>query len=199
MRILVVLGHPGPGSFNHAIAERAVQALRANGHEIFFHDLYAEGFAALMPAEELGRDADLSPEIARHCRELADAEGIVIVHPNWWGQPPAILKGWVDRVFRPGIAYAFAEDDSGAGVPAGLLKARRAVVLNTSDTAKEREREVFGDPLESLWSRCILGYCGVTEIRRKNYGVVVNSLPEEREAWLRDTEETVDRAFPASS
>jgi NAD(P)H dehydrogenase (quinone) len=54
--------------------------------------------------------------IELHCREIADVDGI-IVHPNWWGQPPAILKGWVDRVLRPGVAYRFLEGDAGEGVP----------------------------------------------------------------------------------
>jgi putative NADPH-quinone reductase len=55
--------------------------------------------------------------VQAHCGEIARAEGIIIVHPNWWGQPPAIMKGWIDRVFRPGVAYRFTEDDKGDGVP----------------------------------------------------------------------------------
>ena len=74
----------------------------------------------------------------------------MIVHPNWWGQPPAILKGWVDRVFRPGIAYRFVEGDAGEGVPIGLLKASAAVVFNTSNTPDARERFAFGDPAAVL-------------------------------------------------
>ncbi len=198
MKVLVILGHPRAGSLNHAIAERAVAVLRANGHEVIFHDLCAEGFAPALAPSELERDAVLEAEIERHCRELAEADGIVIIHPNWWGQPPAVLKGWVDRVFRPGVAYAFAPDDSGEGVPAGLLKAGCAVVFNTSDTPAEREREAFGDPLDALWRRCILGYCGVPDIRMRTYRVVVSSSQEEREAWLRDAGDTVGRAFPPS-
>ena len=199
MAVLVILGHPRKGSFNHAIAERAVEALSGNGHDVIFHDLYDEGFPALLSRDELRRDASLSPDIERHCSELAAADGIIIIHPNWWGQPPAILKGWVDRVFRPGVAYEFVGDDTGAGVPSGLLKARSALVFNTSDTPKEREMEAFGDPLESLWASCILGYCGIPEIRRKTYGVIVTSTEKEREAWLQDVAETVARAFPAPS
>ena len=64
-----------------------------------------------------------------HCQELAVAEGIIVIHPNWWGMPPAILKGWVDRVIRTGVAYEFLEGDSGEGVPRGRLLARRAIVF----------------------------------------------------------------------
>jgi NAD(P)H dehydrogenase (quinone) len=124
MKISVILAHPDKNSFNHAIARAAVETLRENGHEIAFHDLYHEKFPAILPAKEIPRGADLPPVIRRHCAEIAAAEGIIIVHPNWWGQPPAILKGWVDRVLRPGVAYKFEEGDSlGAGALIGLLKA----------------------------------------------------------------------------
>ena len=78
-----------------------------------------------------------------------------------------MVKGWVDRVFRPGVAYEFEEDDSGEGVPIGLLRARAAVVFNTSNTPEEREQEVFGDPLETLWKTCIFDLCGVKEFHRQ--------------------------------
>ena len=91
MKILVVLGHPQPGSFNHALAEAVVSALEERGHEVVFHDHYAEGFDPLLPAEEILSDGPVDPEVVRHGAELAAAEGIVVVHPNWWGQPPAIL------------------------------------------------------------------------------------------------------------
>jgi putative NADPH-quinone reductase len=67
--------------------------------------------------------------VAAHCEDLAIAEGLVIIHPNWWGGPPAILKGWVDRVMRAGLAYQLSAE----GVPKGLLQASRALVLNTSE------------------------------------------------------------------
>ena len=134
MRTLVILAHPTPGSLNHAIAETAAETLRGLGHEVVFHDLCAEGFEPLLPGPEIARGASLPPLVARHCDELAEADGIVIVHPNWWGMPPAVLAGWVDRVVRPGVAYEFIEGDAGEGVPQGLLKARWAAVFNTANT-----------------------------------------------------------------
>lgn len=110
MNISVILAHPVSGSFNHAIAETAVDALRRNGHSVSFHDLHAEGFDPVLPGPEIPSDAALPPVIATHCLEIAEAQGIVIVHPNWWGQPPAMLKGWVDRVIRPGGAYQAVEE-----------------------------------------------------------------------------------------
>jgi putative NADPH-quinone reductase len=197
MNVLVVLAHPDPGSFNHAIAGAAAAALGRLGHAVVLRDLYAEGFDPVLGREEIPRDAALPPAIRRHCDELASADGIVVVHPDWWGQPPAILKGWIDRVVRPGVAYAFEEGDGGEGVPIGLLRARTAVVLNTSNTPAQREREVFGDPLEAIWKRCVFDLCGVRDVRRRTFGVVVTSTAEERRGWLGEVEEMVRAAFPA--
>jgi putative NADPH-quinone reductase len=186
IRISIILAHPRQGSFNHALAHAVRDCLRASGHAIAFHDLYDEGFNPLFTAPELERDAELPPLVRTHCEEIAEAEGIVLVHPNWWGQPPAILKGWLDRVLRPGVAYEFKSGDSGEGVPDGLLRAKAALVLNTSDTHTRREQEVFGDPLEDLWRKCVFGFCGVKKFRRRVFNVVVTSTPAQRRKWLEE-------------
>ncbi|MGA2571504.1 MAG: NAD(P)H-dependent oxidoreductase [Terracidiphilus sp.] len=197
MKISIILAHPRAGSFNHAIAAKARSVLEESGHAVTLHDLYAEGFDPVLPDAEIPALSEVAPEVEAHCREIAAADGIVIVHPNWWGQPPAILKGWVDRVLRAGVAYRFLEGDSGEGVPEGLLKAENAIVFNTTNTEKERELEVFGDPLETLWKNCILRYCGVSRVERRCYGVVVTSTPEERAAWLEDAASLVREVFPS--
>ncbi|MHB8772765.1 MAG: NAD(P)H-dependent oxidoreductase [Syntrophales bacterium] len=196
MNVSVILAHPDRGSFNHAIARTAVARLEENGHAVRFHDLHEERFDPLLPGAEIPKDAPLPAAIQSHCREICAADGIVIVHPNWWGQPPAILKGWIDRVIRPGVAYEFREGDSGEGVPRGLLKARAALVFNTTNTLAEREREVFGDPLETIWRNCVFGLCGVTAFHRRMFGVVVTSTEAERRAWLAEVREAVDGLFP---
>ena len=194
--MLVVLCHPKKGSLNHAIAEVVIKTLTGNGHIVVFHDLYEERFDPILTYEEIPKDARLRIVIEKHCQEISEAEGIIIIHPNWGGQPPAILKGWVDRVIRAGVAYEFVEGDSGEGVPVGLLKANTALVFNTSNTPEERETEVFGDPLQALWKNCIFDLCGVTDFYRKMYGVVVTSSLEERRDWLKDVVEVVNRFFP---
>ncbi|MEN6319267.1 MAG: NAD(P)H-dependent oxidoreductase [Syntrophaceae bacterium] len=198
MNIVVIVAHPNTLSFNRAIAETVIQKLRRNGHSVCFHDLYTEGFDPILPDEEISKDAYRHPVIEMHCAEAASADGFVIVHPNWWGQPPAILKGWVDRVFQPGVAYEFLEGDSGEGIPRGLLKADTAIVFNTSNTPKDREINVFGDPLETLWKNCIFELCGVNRFYRKMFGVIVTSTADQRREWLCEAEETIDRYFPAS-
>ena len=195
MNILVILGHPSKDSFNHAIAATVVETLQQAGHEVAFHDLYDEGFDPLLPAEEIPGDADLPTYIQGHCAEIAEADGIVIVHPNWWGQPPAILKGWIDRVIRPGVAYEFEEGDIGEGVPVKLLKAESALVFTTSNTPITREIEAFGDPLETLWKNCVFWTCGIRNFRRRNFGVVINSTHEQRQRWLEEVREIVAMYF----
>ena len=119
MNVSVILGHPYDGSFNAAIAQTVVQTLEEDGHAVAFHDLHAEGFNPVIPPSELVSDVPADDLTALHQREIKEADGIVVVHPNWWGQPPAILKGWVDRVLREGVAYGFAE-----GEHAGSARAR---------------------------------------------------------------------------
>ena len=196
MKISVILGHPDINSFNYAIADTVVKVLRHSGHEVTFHDLYREDFPPVIPVEEIPKNVPLPNIVDKHCREIAETEGIIFVHPNWWGQPPAILKGWIDRVLRPGVSYEFEDGDSGEGVPIGLLKARAALVFTTSNTYPERERSVFGDPLETIWKNCIFGLCGVKTLHRRNFEVIVTSTLDQRRKWLREAAEITLRYFP---
>lgn len=196
MRVSIILGHPDPDSFNHAIARTARDELLAVGCDVIFHDLSAEGFEPVLPAGEIPKEAELPDDIARHTEELTEAEGLVIVHPNWWGMPPAIMKGWVDRVFRCGLAYEFEEGDGGEGVPIQLLqKLKAAVIFNTGNTPIEREISVFGDPLVRLWKDCILGLCSKAEFHRRYFTVVCESTLEERRAWLEEVRHLVRSVF----
>jgi len=196
---MLVLAHPDARSLNHAIAEVCRLTLQEVGHSVWYHDLYAEGFEPLLPAAEFSREALLDHGVQQHCSELASADGIVVVHPNWWGQPPAILKGWIDRVVRPGVAYRFDECDSGEGIPVGLLRAKVAVVFNTGNTPLARELETFGDPLDGLWRNCIFGLCGVGNVKRQLFTVVVTSSSEQRETWLHQVCELITETFPRDS
>lgn len=194
MKISVILAHPSPSSFNHAIAETTCRTLHTLGHQVYYHDLYRERFDPLLPAEELASDAPLCESLQPYCNEIVESNGIVVVHPNWWGQPPAILKGWMDRVLRPGIAYRFSDK----GAPVGLLKAEAAVVFNTSNTPADLEQKLFGDPLENLWKTCVLSFCGVEKTVRRVFGPVIVSSIEQRLEWLKEVETTIGNRFPAA-
>jgi NAD(P)H dehydrogenase (quinone) len=199
MNVSVLLAHPNPGSFNHAIARTAVETLAALKHRFVFHDLYAEQFDPVMTAEELAKDALLPPDIERHCQEIGEADGIIFIHPNWWSQPPAILRGWTDRVLRVGRAYHFVPDGKGGAKPVGLLKARVGLVFNTANTPQETEEELYGDPLETLWRKVVFGLCGVPTVYRRNFSSVILSTLEQRQAWLREVTAAVRQHCPAAT
>ena len=196
MNISVLLGHPYGESFNAAIAAAVVETLERNGHTPLFHDLYKEGFDPLLSGGEVVGDAAGDDLVALHQREIREADGIVVVHPNWWGQPPAVVKGWIDRVLREGVAYGFPEGDNGGGLPIGLLKARAALVFNTSNTPKEREETVFGDPLQHIWKDCVFDFCGVTRFDRIMFRVVADSAAADRRGWLDEVRRMVSAVFP---
>ncbi len=194
MNFSIILAHPRPTSFSHAIADVARQTLLSQDVNVFYHDLYLENFPPVLPPGEEQRDAIIPDIISRHCEEIRSVDGIIIIHPNWWGQPPAILTGWVDRVFRPGVAYRFIGTDKGEGVPQGLLKAHIALVFNTANTAIEREIEVFGDPLEKIWKNCIFNLCGVKNFVRRMFTVMVSSTMEQRNMWLQEVRNITEKA-----
>jgi putative NADPH-quinone reductase len=196
MKILVLLAHPDSGSLNAAIAKACIGELESAGHSVVFHDLYAEGFDPLLKKGEDKRDAQLDPTIQRHIADLAAADGIVVVHPNWWGMPPAILTGWIDRVIRAGVAYKFVANDKGEGVPVGLLKLRTLLVFNTANTPAEAEDRFFGDPLSSIWMKCVCGLCTIRDAERGVFRPVITSTPQQRTQWLEEVRETVRRKFP---
>ncbi|WP_298642945.1 NAD(P)H-dependent oxidoreductase [uncultured Cardiobacterium sp.] len=197
--VSVILAHPYDHSLNAAIAATVIATLQQNGYSVHFHDLYREGFNPLISGQELVADDSSDPLLRQHQEEIARAHGIIIVHPNWWGQPPAILKGWVDRVLREHVAYTFPVGDNGGGLPIGLLPAKAALVFNTSNTPEQREHEVFGDPLERIWKDCIFAFCGVHTFDRLMFRVVADSDRQTREDWLQQAADMVGQYFPARS
>ena len=184
MNVSVILAHPAAGSLNHAIADTVVERLRSNGHDVFFHDLYRERFDPILVSAEIPRDAELPDAIAQHCAELARADGIVVVHPNWWGQPPAILTGWVDRVIRPGVAYEFLEGDSGEGVPKGLLKVPSRRGPQYPPTRRPSARSAFSATRWRRSGRIVSSTSAAfPRFHRRTFSIVVTSSDAERREW----------------
>lgn len=146
MRVLVVAAHPCPESFNHAILDRACRGLRAGGHSVDVVDLYQlheQGFDPVMRESEwVGYLADPGtavyekapdPLVAAHVDLVANAEAIVFVYPTWWSSMPAILKGWLERVLRPGVAFSL--DGTGRARPA-MRGVRRLVGISTYGSSR---------------------------------------------------------------
>jgi NAD(P)H dehydrogenase (quinone) len=133
MQALVVVAHPCAESFTHAAAGRAVAGLRTAGHAVEVVDLYALGFRVAMSPEERHAYHGETPLLDEHTREHARlvqwADCLVFVYPTWWSGLPAILKGWLERVMVPGVAFVF--DERSGKVRPGLGHIRRLVGISS--------------------------------------------------------------------
>ncbi|MBP7460520.1 MAG: NAD(P)H-dependent oxidoreductase [Candidatus Delongbacteria bacterium] len=196
MVVSVILAHPYPYSFNAAIYQRSLQWLETNGHRVYAHDLYRETFDPVLVGEEVLMDGGSHSPVWDYQREILESEGVVFIHPNWWGQPPAILKGYLDRVWRENINYRL--DEGKGGMPVGLMQRMGAVVFNTSDTPAEREDNFFGDPLEKIWKKCVFEFSGITRYQRVIFRVMADSTPQERANWLNEVDQCLARLFPTT-
>ncbi len=179
MNASVVLAHPDPGSFNHAVAEAAAHGLEGAGYAVTLHDLYAEGFDPCLRASEIASTSFADALAERYAAEILEADAIVVVHPSWFFQVPAILKGWVDRVLREGVAFTMGEH----GVQ-GRLRARWALVVTTANAPHEDEVHRLGDPLTTFWRACVFEPAGVATVERMVLAPIRGSSLEGRRAWL---------------
>lgn len=132
MRAVLIVAHPDPDSYTHAISQRVAAGLTAAGHHVIVHDLYAEGFAAAMSADERHAyhtdQPVLDPLVAQHIADITAAHTLIYVYPTWWSGLPAILKGWFERVMVPGVGFVF---DAKGKVRPGLTNVRRLVGVST--------------------------------------------------------------------
>ena len=131
---VVILAHPAAGSFNRAIADRYCAAVRAQGHHAQLRDLYDLGFDPRLYADHRpGRDTNtISGDVVGELSLLRDADAIIFVYPIWFGMPPAMIKGYVDRV----LGHAMTPDDITKHVPDRLLAGRQFASFTTSATTR---------------------------------------------------------------
>ncbi len=178
MNVFLVLAHPEPTSFNHALAAAARDALAASGHAVRVSDLYREGFSPLASRADFIDKADADffsvqaeqraastrpsgfvPEIAAAQANLQWCDLLILQSPIWWFSVPAVLKGWFDRVLAAGFAYG-----DGRWFETAPLVGRRALVSMTSGGAEDRwgPDRLFGDPNIILHAVQIgtLNFCG---------------------------------------
>lgn len=161
MNVLIVLAHPEPASFNHALAERAADTLRGKGHAVELRDLFAEGFRAIASREDFTTPADadrfiyqaeqrhaigtgtVADDLAEHMRLVERCDLVIFQAPIWWFSVPAILKGWFDRVLMSGWAYG-----GGRWFETAPLYGRKALLSLTSGAGPDRwgADNLFGDP-----------------------------------------------------
>lgn len=159
MKCLVVIAHPLSDSLCHAMAQRAVSALAAQGHEVVVEDLYGSGYSPALTVGE--RRSYYSTYEARDVRDAIDrllsAEALVLVFPTWWFGFPAVLKGWFDRVWAPGFAYDHA---SGFGpIKPRLTHLHRVLAVTSLGSPWWVDRFVLRRPVKRVLKRALLGTC----------------------------------------
>lgn len=166
--VLVVHAHPDPDSFSAALRDRVCATLTGQGHRVDVLDLYAEGFDPVLSAHEVVTHrtglAD-RPELAGHAERLRAADTLVLVYPTWWGGPPAILKGWFDRVWCEGVAYTLPP--GGDRIRPLLRTVRDLVVVTTCGSPR--------------WVNALQGEPGRRTIR---WGLRTLLHPRVRTRWL---------------
>jgi putative NADPH-quinone reductase len=136
VRALVVHCHPNAASFTAAVRDRVVAALSARGDEVRVTDLYADGFNPVMSATERQRHLEPGPDpsVADHAADLQWCQHLVLVYPTWWSGQPAMLKGWIDRVWVRDVAFDLPSESS--RVHARLRNVRRITVVTTHGSSK---------------------------------------------------------------
>ncbi|WP_248925328.1 NAD(P)H-dependent oxidoreductase [Paenibacillus hamazuiensis] len=180
MKHLIVYAHPNPDSFNHAILETMVRALKQKGHEITVRDLYGLNFSpVLKPQDTAAMKAGQTPQDIKIEQDyIAQADVITFIYPIWWTGMPAILKGYVDRVFAYGFAYAY-----GAQGIDKLLTGKKGFIINTHGTPKDIYDQIgMTAGLKVTSDTGILEFTGIEPVDHLLFG----SVPSAGEAALKD-------------
>lgn len=177
MKHAVVLAHPKPTSFCAAIARTCVEHLRATNHYAILRDLYAIDFDPRLKAEELPTQAGATPapDVVQERQLLADVTSFIFVYPFWFNAPPAILKGYVDRVFGMGFGYGPV-----AGGTESLLDGKSLLTFSTSG-APDHWVDSTGalSALMRVFDLHLQGVCGLRVVDHKHVGGVVSNMTRE--------------------
>ncbi len=130
MRHIVAVAHPSAGSFTMALAGAYARELEQLGHQQKTYDLYRMGFNPVMAAGELlpaTAEHPAEPDVLSAQNDLREADALTLIYPLWWMSMPAMMKGYIDRVFARGFAY-----ESSEGKVRGLLGGKKAVLITLS-------------------------------------------------------------------
>lgn len=160
MKCLVVIAHPVTDSLCRAMAQSAISSLTARGHEVVIEDLYLSGFSPALTVSErrsyYGPAFD-SSAVQDQTKRLLSAEALVLVFPTWWFSFPAILKGWFDRIWAPGIAYDHATDLG--SIKPRLRSLRRTLAVTSLGSPWWVDRLVLRQPVKRVLKTALLGTC----------------------------------------
>lgn len=193
MKHLIVYAHPHQEGTNQAILNRTVQALETQGHEVIVRNLYELNFQpVLTEADTEAMKAGNTPaDIQAEQEFVTAADAITFIYPIWWTGLPAILKGYVDRVFAYGYAYAYGE----AGM-LQLLSGKKGLIINTHGTPNEIYDQVgMTDGLKITSTTGIFGFVGIESVGHLLFGNAPYADEAQLEEVLRQVEATVTTAF----
>lgn len=192
MRVLVVYAHPVAESFNAAIHRAVFKALAEAGHDVVDTDLYAQGFEPALSADErrlYHTPGQNTGTVADHVAELRRAEALVLVFPTWWYGMPAILKGYFDRVWSPGVAFTLP--DGGGPIRPALTQIRKFAVVTTTGAPWWFIRLYMRDPCRKVILRGLKTLCApaAEHVWLCHYGMDA-STPESRATFLAKVRRT---------
>ncbi|MBS1659907.1 MAG: NAD(P)H-dependent oxidoreductase [Bacteroidetes bacterium] len=190
MNVLLIFAHPNIDSFNRAILDTVETTLKAGHHEIITRDLYGIDFQAALSREDFTK---LSPDIAREQEHIKWADALVFIYPVWWWDRPAILKGYIDRVFTYGFAFQMGPEGA-----TGLLHHQKALVIQTLGTAEQTYDENPGaiEAVHRSMSEGTLEYCGVKNVEQLLLFGIGASTPDDRGLLLTQVATVTAKAFP---
>jgi len=179
-RILVIVGNPARKSYDDALADAYVAGARAVGagtrmlrlRELTFDPILHEGYRQIQELESDLRWAQA---------DLLWSQHLVIVYPVWWGSVPALLKGFLDRVFHPGFAYRPHDNDPFFDK---LLTGRSGHLVATSDAPALWVRLAYRNCDATMMRRAVLQFCGIAPVGLTRIGKIRGSTPEYRAGWL---------------
>ncbi len=194
MRILAVYAHPSPKSFNRNILEAVLDEAGIKGHEVSVLDLYALKFNPVLSdadMEEFNR-GKTPKEIQRMQDEVSAANVVVYIHPLWWFAMPAILKGWIDRVFSYGFAYGH---DSKGVKP--LLAGKKAIIINTAGGAEAPSYDATGfkNAITKLNDQAIYSFVGFDIILRRFFFEIPAKSEAERRQLLEELRQDIRKVL----
>lgn len=189
-RILVILGHPNDESLCCSLAKSYIDGARASGNEIQF---IALGQLAFDPVLHGGYASPqvLEPDLEAAQAAISWAQHLVFVYPIWWGAMPALLKGFIDRVFLPGFAFKYRE---GSHLWDRLLSGRSAQLIVTMDSPPWYFRWISRMPGHNQMRRTILEFCGIEPVAITSLGPVKGATQQQREKWLAQARRSGENA-----
>lgn len=183
-KILVINGHPDKESYCTALAEQYKLGADFSGGDCKLINLSDLDFSPILKHGYRKR-TDLEPDLSNAQELIFEADHLVFVYPNWWGTYPALLKGFIDRVFLPGFFFDYQDNSP---FPKKLLKGKSARLIVTMDTPSWYYSLIYGKPGHRSMKKSVLQFCGVGTVKSSTFGPIRNSKDEKRQHWLDKVE-----------